>query len=169
MTYWPDTRRIGYANREAARKILKKHDKRLGLSASSDFPDFVQKQRIQQEAQGSTGAMTASRTAIASRISSEEMTSLVFAGITTLPHVLLSTITEILLPVIPSIDDYSCLICGEIAWRPITLDCKHMFCIRCLVKMQRRGQDACPSCRAPVVMKANKGALIFSRPPKHIY
>lgn len=25
----------------------------------------------------------------------------------------------------------------------------------CLVKMQKRGQDACPSCRAPVVLRAD--------------
>ena len=154
-----ELKRIGYANREAARKILKKHDKRLGLSASHDFPEFVQRQRLQQDSTSQNGALIPPRTAVAHKISSDEMTSLVFSGITTLPHILLSTITEILLPIIPQIDDYACLICGDLAWRPITLDCKHMFCIRCLVKMQRRGQNACPSCRAPVVMQAGKENL----------
>lgn len=30
--------------------------------------------------------------------------------------------------------------------------------VRCLVKMQKRGQDACPNCRSPVVLRANAGS-----------
>lgn len=85
------------------------------------------------------------------------MSSLIFVGLTTLPHALLTMFTDILLPIVPQIDDYSCIICSDIAWRPIALDCGHRFCVRCLVKMQKRGQDACPACRAPVVLKASKG------------
>lgn len=146
--------RVGFANREAARKILKKHDKRLGLSASQGFPEFLSQKHLTQTPEQN---INSSRSAVAQRVSSNAMTSLLFAGIITLPHVLLTTITDVLLPIVPQIDDYSCLICGDIAYRPITLDCGHRFCLRCLVKMQRRGQDACPSCRAPVVLKANKG------------
>ena len=42
------------------------------------------------------------------------------------------------------------------------LDCGHRFCVRCLVKMQQRAQNACPACRAPVVMKANKSVYTIS-------
>jgi competence CoiA-like predicted nuclease len=49
------------------------------------------------------------------------------------------------------------MICGDIAFKPIRLACKHYFCLRDLVKMQKRGQDACPACRAPVVMQATGG------------
>lgn len=33
------------------------------------------------------------------------------------------------------------------------LDCNHIFCSRCLVKMSRRCERFCPLCRADVVMK----------------
>lgn len=160
--------RIGLANQEAARKILKKHDKRLGLSASQDFPGFVAQHKHvlngsaadQQSAVASRVNDALSRqSAIARTASSNEMSSLIFVGLTTLPHALLTMFTDILLPIIPQIDDYSCIICGDIAWKPIALDCGHRFCVRCLVKMQKRGQDACPACRAPVVLKASKGKL----------
>lgn len=33
---------------------------------------------------------------------------------------------------------------------------------RCLVKMQKRGQDHCPCCRAPVVLKADRSTWYIS-------
>lgn len=157
------------ANQEAARKILKKHDKRLGLSASQDFPGFVaqHKQVLDGAADERDVAAfkvnnaLAGQSALARTARSNEMSSLIFVGLTTLPHALLTMFTDILLPIIPQIDDYSCIICSDIAWRPIALDCGHRFCVRCLVKMQKRGQDACPACRAPVVLKASKGELVL--------
>ncbi|KAH9931760.1 SPX domain-containing protein [Amylocystis lapponica] len=61
-----------------------------------------------------------------------------------------------ILPVIPHIDDYACLICTSIAFKPIRLRCGHLFCVRCLVKMQKRGQGDCPMCRAPTVLSADR-------------
>lgn len=152
-------KRVGLANREAARKILKKHDKRLGLSASTDFPDFVAAQQRTPGTNGHDSGALVARSALAKTAQSDEMTSLIFVGLTTLPHVLLAVFTNTLLPIIPQIEDYACLICGDIAWRPIALNCGHRFCVRCLVKMQKRDQDACPACRAPVVLQANKENL----------
>lgn len=60
--------------------------------------------------------------------------------------------TTTLLPILPSIDDYSCAICTSVAWRPIRLDCSHLFCIRCLVKLQKQGKADCPLCRAKDVV-----------------
>ena len=144
---------------------MKKHDKRLGLSASQDFPGFVAQNKQILDGAASDNDYSAFRvsnalvgqSALARTAQSNEMSSLIFVGLTTLPHALLTMFTDILLPIIPQIDDYSCIICGDIAWRPIALDCGHRFCVRCLVKMQKRGQDACPACRAPVVLKASKG------------
>jgi len=80
-------------------------------------------------------------------------------GLDKLPHVLLCQITQILLPIIPSIDDFSCPICSEIAWKPIRLICSHIFCLRCLSKMQKRHQNPCPICRSEVVMATTREGL----------
>ncbi|KAG8882728.1 hypothetical protein FRB97_007868 [Tulasnella sp. 331] len=80
----------------------------------------------------------------------------------TLPHAILLTMTQTLLPIIPSIDDYQCLICTSIAFKPIRLACGHLFCVRCLVKMQRKGSPEygnCPLCRAPTVFQADRSNL----------
>ncbi|KZP27710.1 hypothetical protein FIBSPDRAFT_917852 [Athelia psychrophila] len=75
---------------------------------------------------------------------------------TSLPRILVQAIGETLLPIIPHVDDYACLICTSIAFKPIRLFCGHLFCVRCLVKMQKRGQGDCPMCRAPTVITADR-------------
>lgn len=35
-----------------------------------------------------------------------------------------------------------------IAWRPIRLACSHVFCVRCLIKAQKKQMLNCPICRA---------------------
>lgn len=55
---------------------------------------------------------------------------------------------------IPQLDDYLCPICFAIAYWPIRLECAHVFCSRCLVKMQRKGERFCPLCRGDVIMRA---------------
>ncbi|CAE6507120.1 unnamed protein product [Rhizoctonia solani] len=76
-----------------------------------------------------------------------------------LPQMLITKLTETLLPVLPSLEDYSCLICTSIAFKPIRLACSHLFCVRCLVKMQKRGQGECPLCRTPCVLVADGSNL----------
>lgn len=122
-----DLKRFQTANIEAARKILKKHDKRTALSAGSLVP----------LARGSGWTFYS----------------------TSLPHVLLASLTETLLPILPSLDDYACLICMSIAFKPIRLSCGHLFCVRCLVKMQQRGSNNCPLCRKETVLIADKTNL----------
>ncbi|KAJ7083647.1 SPX domain-containing protein [Mycena belliarum] len=78
------------------------------------------------------------------------------ASNTSLPRILVQELGTTLLPIIPSLDDYACLICTSIAFKPIRLSCGHLFCVRCLVKMQKRGQDDCPMCRAPCVLLADR-------------
>ncbi|SCV69183.1 BQ2448_2203 [Microbotryum intermedium] len=135
-----DMKKFQLANEEAARKILKKHDKRTALTASLGFPRFI--------AAASSLSASDSPDNPNSRV-------LTLPGFPSLPHVLLSTFTATLLPIIPQLEDYECAICGEVAFKPIRLECGHKFCVRCLVKMQKRGQDACPQCRSPVVLRAN--------------
>ncbi|KAE9969086.1 hypothetical protein EG328_007106 [Venturia inaequalis] len=52
-----------------------------------------------------------------------------------------------ILSVVPSLDDYLCPICSELAWRPVRLRCQHTYCIRCLIRLQRQGEGRCPLCR----------------------
>jgi hypothetical protein len=76
---------------------------------------------------------------------------------------LVQAMGEVLLPIIPHIDDYACVICTSIAFKPIRLHCGHLFCVRCLVKMQKRGKGNCPMCRAPTVLSADRCAFFFSQ------
>ncbi|KAI9147892.1 putative RING finger protein [Paramyrothecium foliicola] len=65
-----------------------------------------------------------------------------------------SEISQNLVSVVPQINDYLCPVCFSIAYRPVRLACQHIFCIRCVVKIQRRRERHCPLCRADVVMDA---------------
>ncbi|KAK3941152.1 SPX domain-containing protein [Diplogelasinospora grovesii] len=55
---------------------------------------------------------------------------------------------------VPQTVDYTCSICLSICWLPIRLHCNHLFCIRCVVKMQNRNKRTCPLCRANTVLRA---------------
>lgn len=67
------------------------------------------------------------------------------------------TIQEQLLPIVPQISDYLCPVCFSISFKPVRLRCNHVFCIRCLIVMQRAKQDHCPLCRGSVVIEATNG------------
>ncbi|KAL7784123.1 SPX domain-containing protein [Trichoderma ceciliae] len=64
-------------------------------------------------------------------------------------------ISEELVSIIPQLNDYLCPICYSIAYQPVRLDCQHVFCIRCIIKIQRRKEENCPLCRARVVLNAS--------------
>ncbi|KAF5353887.1 hypothetical protein D9756_007262 [Leucocoprinus leucothites] len=125
-----DIRKFQLANSEATRKILKKHTKRTALALPPD---------------ASSSSHSLPQLALIPQVRSFS-----------LPRALVQAISETLLPIIPHLDDYSCLICTSIAFKPIRLDCGHLFCVRCLVKMQKRGQSDCPMCRTPCVLVANR-------------
>ena len=94
-----------FATAEAIRKILKKHTKRTALPIPAHL----------LSASGDTsssGVVPAAQPLIP------------------LQRLLVQAIGEVLLPVIPHIDDYSCLICTSIAFKPVKLDCGHLFCVR---------------------------------------
>jgi predicted amidophosphoribosyltransferase len=48
----------------------------------------------------------------------------------------------------------------SLCWLPIRLDCDHLFCIRCMIKMQNQNKRYCPLCRADVVQKANESMYL---------
>ena len=65
------------------------------------------------------------------------------------------TISQELLHLLPQLDDYLCPVCFSITYKPVRLRCEHIFCIRCLIVMQRDEQTDCPLCREKVVMEAD--------------
>jgi len=60
-----------------------------------------------------------------------------------------------ILSAVPQLNDYLCPICFSVAYRPIRLQCGHLFCIRCLIVMQRERKNKCPLCRTEAVMQAD--------------
>lgn len=144
-----DIKKLQYANTEAIRKILKKHTKRTALpfplapldATNTNLP--------------TNGSYPASPSQLVSSRPLEAIT--LFTGTaTSLPRLLIQAMGETLLPIIPSVDDYSCLICTSLAFKPIRLNCGHLFCVRCLVKLQKKGKGNCPMCRAPTVLQADR-------------
>jgi len=90
------------------------------------------------------------------RTSLPQASDLVPCMLPSLSRIIAQSIGETLLPIVPCLDDYLCLICMDIAFKPIRLNCGHLFCVRCLVKMQKRGKEKCPMCRAPNVLIADQ-------------
>ncbi|KAF9213696.1 hypothetical protein BGZ59_004959 [Podila verticillata] len=101
-------------NQMAMTKILKKHDKRTSLLASSGFPKHLQNKPFYND---------------------------------NISKSLTYTIGCQLVSIIPQPDDYACPICMSVAWKPIRLNCGHVFCVRCLIKAQRKNMVHCPVCR----------------------
>lgn len=113
-----------FANAEAARKILKKHAKRTALPFPVTRPDVPAKT---SQAESQLAPLIRSEQPGAS---AADILTLIPTATTSLPHLLVQAIGETLLPIIPHLDDYSCLICTSIAFKPIRLTCGHLFCVR---------------------------------------
>ncbi len=167
-----DVKKFQRINVEAARKILKKHDKRTALTASDDLRSFIARgdalwgtreaatADIVFQAKPVSGRGTALVPATHPSLAALLPSSTTGMLSESLPHILLSLMATTLLPILPSIEEYECAICYSVAWRPIRLDCSHLFCIRCLVKLQKQGASDCPLCRAKgVVATADKSEL----------
>ncbi|KAI9365763.1 SPX domain-containing protein [Pilaira anomala] len=101
-------------NQTAMIKILKKHDKRTSLCATSEFPTFAKSNAIFVE-----GVLLSLYNAVQTK----------------------------LITIVPQPDDYDCPVCFSIAWRPIRLECGHVFCVRCLIKAHKKRMYDCPICR----------------------
>lgn len=65
-------------------------------------------------------------------------------------------ITSKVLAIIPQLDDWSCPVCYNMAWKPVGLRCcRSVFCIQCIIKLQDQGMKRCPVCNQETVMAAN--------------
>ncbi|KIK52382.1 hypothetical protein GYMLUDRAFT_49974 [Collybiopsis luxurians FD-317 M1] len=144
-----NVKKLEQANAEATRKILKKHAKRTALPLP---PSQEQNYYSQETSLAPRPVPSTSSTSLTSPFPSYPSSD----TISSLPRTLVQALSTTLLPIIPHIDDYSCIICTNIAFKPIRLGCGHLFCVRCLVKMQKRRQGDCPMCRAPTVERADR-------------
>jgi hypothetical protein len=97
------------ANTEATRKILKKHSKRTSLPIPPSL---------------------SLETTLDVQVNNSFAIKFFSDGFISMPRLLVQAIGEVLLPVIPHLDDYSCPICTGIAFTPIRLTCGHLFCVR---------------------------------------
>ncbi|ETW75347.1 hypothetical protein HETIRDRAFT_437119 [Heterobasidion irregulare TC 32-1] len=140
------------ANAEATRKILKKHAKRTALP----LPSLTVSPDPSQVPSSTSLVLRYDTSAFSLPGVVDSMTLVIPRNIASLPRTLVQAMSETLLPIIPHVDDYACLICTSIAFKPIRLFCGHLFCVRCLVKMQKRGKGNCPMCRAPTVLQADR-------------
>ncbi|OZJ04788.1 hypothetical protein BZG36_01879 [Bifiguratus adelaidae] len=123
-----DIRQFNLLNQTAIFKILKKHDKRSGLPAGTQFPRLLEEQGMP--------------------FNDDAAKKLIYA------------IESRLLTIVPQVDDYSCPVCMNVAWRPIRLACSHVFCVRCLLQAQAQNMPNCPICRATAaVAKAHAANL----------
>lgn len=77
-------------------------------------------------------------------IMSETMAKAVCAGV-----------SNEIIKIVPQLDDYLCPVCFGISYRPVRLSCSHVFCIRCMIEMQKSNSKYCPLCRGDVVMTAD--------------
>ncbi|KAJ2891539.1 hypothetical protein GGI21_005832 [Coemansia aciculifera] len=81
-------------------------------------------------------------------IAKTQFPQLVTFDTTTLTRALIFTVYTELVGIVPQINDYMCPMCLNIAWRPLRLECSHVFCSRCVVKASRCRMFNCPVCRS---------------------
>lgn len=115
-------RQLNYASSEATRKILKKHVKQTALP----FPPSLPREIV--SAIGLVGVEVPTGSP-----STGEMSQALIpppSHSVLLPQLLVQAIGETILPIIPHVDDYACVICMSIAFKPIRLSCGHLFCVR---------------------------------------
>lgn len=101
------------------------------------------------------------RTALGARNALPDLISTELLSSQSLAKSLCFKISEEVLTVIPQLNDYLCPVCFNISFKPIRLRCGHVFCIRCMIVMQRAKEDHCPLCRGPVVMQADSSKEKF--------
>lgn len=80
----------------------------------------------------------------------------------TMSRAVCASVASEIVRIIPQLTDYSCPVCMSIAYKPIRLKCQHIFCIRCMVQMQRSKASYCPLCREDAVMDADSGKRLQS-------
>lgn len=67
-----------------------------------------------------------------------------------------------LLSVVPQLDDYECPVCTSITVKPVRLSCSHVFCVRCLIRLQLAKENHCPICRRSNVLAADSTNIDYA-------
>ncbi|KAJ1975028.1 hypothetical protein H4R34_004491, partial [Dimargaris verticillata] len=75
-----------------------------------------------------------------------------------LPKALSYALGEQLLMIVPQPSDYQCPLCLHLIWKPIRLQCNHIFCARCLIKAFNQRIYNCPLCRRKSAVLYASGA-----------
>ncbi|TKA27091.1 hypothetical protein B0A54_17035 [Friedmanniomyces endolithicus] len=124
-------------NARAMTKILKKFDKRTHLEGQQFRKDLVSKYpALQPPTSRNAGGAGGFANSIARDLFAE--------------------ISSKVLSIVPQIDDWSCPVCYEMAWRPVSLGCcRSIYCIRCIIKLQGDGVTRCPTCNGESIAKAD--------------
>jgi E3 ubiquitin-protein ligase BAH len=75
----------------------------------------------------------------------------------TMAKAVCSEVSMEIVKVVPQLDDYLCPVCFSISYKPVRLNCGHVFCIRCMIRMQKAHDKHCPLCRNDAIMDADSG------------
>lgn len=123
---------LNYASSEATRKILKKHAKRTALP----FPPSLPREIVSAVGVVDVGMPTAAGPSSTGRTSHALIPLPHHCA--SLPQILVQAIGDTILPIVPHVDDYSCVICTSLAFKPIRLLCGHLFCVRQVTRPKTR-------------------------------
>ncbi|KAI7363279.1 hypothetical protein KC354_g6608 [Hortaea werneckii] len=143
-------------NARAMMKILKKFDKRTHLEREHFVNDLRTKHPSLMPPSSATSPQHTTPAA-----TTPACYTVGFAH--SIARDLYSEITSKILGIVPQIDDWTCPVCLEMAWRPVSLGCcRALYCIRCIIRMQDDKTQRCPACNAEgTVMKADARNLDF--------
>ena len=131
-------------NAKAMTKILKKFDKRTHLEGES----FLTELRTQYPA------------LVPNASSASKLSAGGFAD--SIARDLHLEIQSKVLAVVPQLDDWNCPVCYQMAWRPVNLGCcRSVFCSWCIIKMQDKHMERCPTCNAETVLRADGSHIDF--------
>ncbi|KAK5114720.1 hypothetical protein LTR62_002294 [Meristemomyces frigidus] len=129
-------------NARAMTKILKKFDKQTHLEAQPFLKELLEK----YPALTPNGIATKPSSGFAECIARD----------------LHAEISSKVLAIVPQIQDWTCPVCTEMAWRPVSLGCcQALLCIRCVITMQEQEMRRCPACNAETVMGADGRNINF--------
>lgn len=139
--------------------LLHEHDALLGMPASKAYPPWFQGA---QETSAATDGVLSGRGHPAPTLTSSGICALFHVNIALQQSLLQRFYNEVTV-IIPKLDDYACAVCSDIAWRPIRLDCSHVFCCRCVSRLHHRRDAAGELNRALIACSRPTSASVVGK------